>query len=514
MRDVQIAVIGAGPAGMAAAVEAARAGHRTALIDLNARLGGQYWRHAEADDAPGAPAPRWHHAWSQYAHLAAEVRRLSDAGTLVHLPQTQVWAIDRHDDDHHDGATEGQEQPPLTLHLARVAEARGSGGRQQLSVLGAEQLVLATGAYDRQLPVPGWTLPGVMAAGGIQAFIKVQGVAPGRRAVIAGTGPFLLAAAASVIAAGGEVAAVCDSSHLGRWVPRGALGALVPSKGIEGAEYAGVLARHRVPYLMRTAVTRIEGEGRVERVALSRVSPEGAPIAGTERVIEDVDLVGLGWGFTPQLELLEQLGGATRLDVDGSLVGVTEGALAASVPRVHLAGEVTGVAGAAAAVAEGRIAGRAAAGQAARRRDLLVRTRHSAFARAMHRAHPVPAAWEEWMTHDTTLCRCEEVEWHEVCEAREELDAQDPRTLKGVTRVGMGYCQGRICGFAAQCLAGREPGAQLAAARQVARRPLTMPIELGALADAPQVSDTDGPEADGGTEQIIVPAAPPENPVI
>ena len=117
------------------------------------------------------------------------------------------------------------------------------------------------------------------------------------------------------------------------------------------------------------------------------------------------------------------------------------------------------------------------------------------------------------MNHGT-LCRCEEVAWREVREAREELGARDPRTLKGVTRAGMGYCQGRICGFAAQCLAGQEPGAQLAAARQVARRPLTLPIELGALADAPQVNEAGEPEAEGGTEQIVVPAAPPENPVI
>ena len=150
-----------------------------------------------------------------------------------------------------------------------------------------------------------------MAAGGIQAFIKTQGVAPGRRVLLAGTGPFLLAAAASVLRSGAEVAAVCESTDLTGWAPGGATAALVPSKGAEGAEYAALLARRRVPYRLRRVVTRILGAGRVEAVATAAVDRSGTLIPGTEEVYEDVDVVGLGWGFAPQTELLLQTAART-----------------------------------------------------------------------------------------------------------------------------------------------------------------------------------------------------------
>lgn len=474
MREVDIAIVGAGPAGLAAAAEAAAAGASAALIDMNARLGGQYWRHAPADDEPGAPAPRWHHGWGTYASLAKAVRAGEANGRIHHLAETHVWAIDR--------VADGFE-----LQVARTAEACESGGHQQLSGVRARRLILATGAYDRQLPVPGWDLPGVMAAGGIQAFIKVQGVAPGRRVVLAGTGPFLLAAANSVLQAGGEVAAIVESSTLTRWFPRGALGALVPSKGPEGAQYAAALVKNRVPYLTQHAVTEVIGNGSVTGVRVAKLNAQGAPQPGTERTFSGVDLVGFGWGFTPQTELITQLGAQSRLDVDGSPVGVVDQHLESTVPGLFLAGELTGVKGAAGAVADGRIAGRAAAKAAPRRRDLATRARHAAFAQAMHRAHPVPDGWSEWLTDHTTICRCEEVRYAEVRSAITELHSHDPRRMKGSTRVGMGFCQGRICGFAAQCLTnqvhGNDAAAAVTSAEHVSKRPLALPIELGKLAD-------------------------------
>lgn len=400
MREVDIAVVGAGPAGLAAASEAAAAGARVALIDMNRRFGGQYWRHAAADDAPGAPAPKWHHGWRTYSALAASVRDGIASGRIEHLAQTHVWAIDRaagasasfsdRTNTESSSTSHDSAEPAFTLHLARTAEACASGGHQQLGEMRTRRLILATGAYDRQLPVPGWDLPGVMSAGGIQAFIKVQGISPGKRVVLAGTGPFLLAAANSVLQAGAEVAAIVESSSLTRWFPRGVLGALVPSKGAEGAQYAAALVKNRVLYVTQHAVTEVLGDGAVTGVRIARLDASGIPQPGTERLIENVDLVGFGWGFTPQTELLTQLGAGTRLDADGSLIGVVDARLESTVPGLFLAGELTGVKGASGAVADGRIAGRAAAGEEPHRLDLTTRARHAAFAQAMHRAHPAP----------------------------------------------------------------------------------------------------------------------------
>jgi D-hydroxyproline dehydrogenase subunit alpha len=473
MPEAAVVVIGGGPAGLAAAAEAARLCDDVVLIDAGPRLGGQFWRHGAKDELPGAPAPRWHHGWSTYQALRADVEAAVGAGRLRLLTSTHVTALDVRTDR------------GITAHLAPTPEDLSASPPPRS--LEAGTVVLCPGAYDRQLPVPGWTLPGVMAAGGVQAFVKVQERAPGRRVLLAGTGPFLLAAAASVLEAGGEVVAICESGDLTGWIPRGICGALVPGKGLEGARYTALLARRRVPYLRRQVVSRILGEQRVEAVEISRADHRGAPRAGTARRLEGVDVVGLGWGFVPQAELLLQAGAATRLDVDGSLVGVVDADQASSVPGLFLAGEITGVTGASGAVAEGRLAGRAAAGRAvgrspgASRRDLAARARHRLFARAMHHAHPAPDDWRDAADEDTVVCRCEEVTLGVLTAAREELHAEDPRTLKGVTRAGMGMCQGRICGAAMLCLGAAASAHE--AARGVAGRPLALPLTVGALAE-------------------------------
>ena len=491
----QVLIIGAGPAGMAAAAEATRSSSHVVLVDAGPLTGGQYWRHRPADEAPDAPAPRWHHGWSTYRDLLSQLRSAQDAGRLQHLPSRHVTALDRRADGHWNVLTSATPE---------------STREQRLETIVAETVVLCPGAYDRQLPVPGWTLPGVMAAGGIQAFIKVHERVPGRRVLLAGTGPFLLAAAASILQAGGEVAAICESADLTGWAPRGATAALVPSKGVEGAQYAALLARHRVPYLRRTVITDMIGTDRVEAVVTARCDQAGRPVAGTERQWAGIDLVGTGWGFTPQAELLVQAGAGTRMDVDDSLVGVVDADQASTVPGLFLAGEITGVTGAIGAVAEGRIAGRAAAAratgaadpEAGKRRawvDAAARARHRAFAAAMHHAHPIPSGWSDLLEDDTVVCRCEEVTSGEVRRARDELGLFDPRSLKGSTRAGMGMCQGRVCGFAASCLSGEgeaaaaarpdtgraeEKAEALRAAQAAAKRPFALPMPLGALAEA------------------------------
>lgn len=483
--SLPVVVIGGGPAGMAAAAAAVREGAQVTLVDAAPLLGGQYWRHGAKDEAPGAPAPRWHHGWSTFQGLRSSLEQARGAGRLTVLSSTQAWAL------------RPQADGEFVVRTSRLPEAEPGSPAPGTDELRARSVVLAPGAYDRQLPVDGWTLPGVMAAGGLQAFIKVQEASPGQRVLLAGTGPFLLAAAASVLQAGAQVVAVCESADLTGWVPRGASAALVPSKGVEGAQYAALLARHRVPYLTRTVITRIEGEDRVRAVQVGRADRRGRALPGAPRRFEDVDVVGLGWGFVPQAELLLQTGAATRMDVDGSLVGTVDHDQATNLPGLYLAGEITGVTGATGAVAEGEIAGAAAAHHAAGAADgagpfrapraaVLARARHRTFAQAMHYAHPVPQHWQDRAADDTLLCRCEEVTMGEAIAARDDLDLHDARSLKGSTRVAMGLCQGRICGFAASCLAGSgtEPRAvpALEDAIALARRPLGLPLTLGALA--------------------------------
>ncbi|MGO1318822.1 MAG: FAD-dependent oxidoreductase [Galactobacter sp.] len=515
--QVDVLVIGAGPAGLAAVAEALDAGATVACVDSNTQPGGQFWRHLPenvvTDDG------RLHHGWGTYRELRARFDAGIESGRLTFLPCTSVWMVQASADGSGFDAH-------LTSAIQRpqVPAAATSG-----VPIVATAVVMATGGYDRQLPAPGWDLPGVMAAGGIQATIKGSGVLPGRRVLLAGTGPFLLPVAANVLAAGGEVLAVCEAASLTGWVPHALTASKVPSKGIEGAEYAGELLKHRVPYLQRRVITEIHGTDGVESVTTAKVDASGNVLPGTERVFDDVDIVGLGYGFTPQIELGVQLELTTRTDVDDSVVLTADDQMASSQDGVFVAGEITGVGGWLLSVTEGHVAGRAAAAKALKAPDAgtmpdgaaaaghgssgmgasptkasptkaEARTirRHRDFAAAMHTAHPVPPKWEDRLTEQTLVCRCEEVSAGDIVVAKDEALAQDARASKQVTRAGMGWCQGRMCGFATACLAasGAPTREQMEA---TSKRPVSSPVTLATLiAGAAETSEETSTKSNEG----------------
>ncbi|MET7335506.1 FAD/NAD(P)-binding oxidoreductase [Nonomuraea sp. NPDC005650] len=444
-----LAVIGGGPAGVAGALTAALAGLRVALLDSSVRLGGQYFRHsAEPEPAPGLD------------RFLRQARAL-DARADVLLGH-QVWSVTR--------------EPDGDLVVYSVTRGAGSEDRH---VLRTRRLLIATGAHDRPLPFPGWDLPGVLTAGGAQALLKGNGVMAGRRIVVSGTGPFLLPVATGLAGAGARVLGVFEANG-GLGLARRPLLAL--GKAGEAAGYAASLARHRVPYRTRQAVVAAHGEREVEAVTVARLDQAWNVLA--TRVVE-CDTVAVGYGFVPQIELGTQLGCATRDDVDGSPVLDVDAAQRTSVPGVWAAGEPTGVGGWLLSETEGRIAGRAVVAEARRPQPvpealLRRRERGRAFGEALQRAYPVMPGWQGWLRDDTLVCRCEEVPLARVREAR-DLGATDARSIKLLARPGMGWCQGRICGYAVSCLAG-EP-------QRPPRRPIAQPVTLGTLADLPDISE-------------------------
>ncbi|MBB5783960.1 FAD/NAD(P)-dependent oxidoreductase [Nonomuraea jabiensis] len=441
-----LVVVGGGPAGVAGALTAALAGLRVALLDSSARLGGQYFRHA-ADPKPAPGLDRF----------LRQARALDGRADV--LLRHQVWSVSR--------------EPGGDLAVRCVTREAGAAERQ--AVLRARRLLIATGAHDRPLPFPGWDLPGVLTAGGAQALLKGNGVVAGRRIVVSGTGPFLLPVATGLAGAGARVLGVLEANG-GLGLARHPLLAL--GKAGEAAGYAASLARHRVPYRTRQAVVAAHGEREVEAVTVARLDQEWNVLA--TRVVE-CDTVAVGYGFVPQIDLGTQLGCATRNDVDGSPVLDVDAAQRTSVPGVWAAGEPTGVGGWVLSETEGRIAGRAVVADA-RSSDtesgLLLRRRERgrAFGEALQRAYPVKPGWQGWLRDDTLVCRCEEVPLARVREAQ-DLGATDARSIKLLARPGMGWCQGRICGYAVSCLAG-EP-------QRPPRRPIAQPVTLGALAELP-----------------------------
>ncbi|WP_432840189.1 NAD(P)/FAD-dependent oxidoreductase [Dactylosporangium sp. CA-092794] len=482
--DADIAVVGAGPAGLAAAASALGAGASVVLLDAGDRAGGQYWRHG------GAPDLRLYHGWSTFARLRHRTEPLLRTGHHVQtvVPDAGGWSLT---------CVVGDE--PARSSVTAVVRAR--------------RLVLATGAYDRQLPFPGWDLPGVMAGGGVQALLKSHGVLAGRRVVVAGTGPFLLPVAAGLLAAGARVPLVAEAGSpagLARH-PR-ALASSAAKLG-EGLGYAAQLLRHRTPYLRRHAVVRALGADRLEAVEVARLDRRGRVRPGTTRTVA-CDVLAVGWGFTPRLELPLQAGCATAIGADGSLVVAVDATQATSVAGVWAAGEPTGIGGADLAVVEGRIAGHAAAGAPVPRALLARRAALRRFAGALHAVHPVPRYLVEDLGDDVLACRCEEVPVSAVRDAVRELGATDARTVKLLTRTGMGWCQGRVCGAGVAAVTAHACGRAVTETDLGAftERPLAAPATLGLLGGfrpAP-ASGPDHPEPAGQLRPA--PASGPDHP--
>lgn len=460
-----VVVVGAGPAGLHAALAAANAGADVVVVDGATEVGGQFHRRPAGEAGPPV------------------ARRVLDHPRITVLGDTSVWSV----------------QPGRRLHL--VSGPADSPGAK-MSTVDASALVLATGAHDRVLPFPGWELPGVLTAGAAQTLAKTQRLAPGRRVLVAGTGPFLLPVAAALLDVGADVPAVLDATGpiaVARgWVTHPAT--LLRGANLVGqlAGHATILARHRVRYRPRTAVVAAHGDSRLTAVTTARLDADWRELPGTRREIA-VDALAVGVGFTPRTELAVAAG--CRLD--GEFVVVTA-AQVTSVPGVFAAGEITGIAGARTAAAEGTLAGLAAAAWVGRpisrrrRAAALRRVRHArGHAAALAAAWPVRPGWHGWVTPETVLCRCEEVDHAALAAAVRDRDVTGVRSLKLSCRIGLGRCQGRLCGTNAIELAdalraelGQPPLTDRAA---LAGRPIATPVRLGDLAALHQPPERSSP---------------------
>jgi NADPH-dependent 2,4-dienoyl-CoA reductase/sulfur reductase-like enzyme len=332
--EPRLVVVGGGPAGLAAAVEAARAGLRTTIVDAGVRLGGQYWRHGAAGLDPGL-----YHDIPTFAGLSIRARQLTRAGRLRHLAQHEVWTLTT---------------TPRGASLF-VADRRDPQAPKEVA-LTADYLVLATGGYDRVVPFPGWDLPGVMTAGGAQALLKGSGVAVGPRVLVAGTGPFLLPVAAGLAVRGSTVLGVHEANRPARWGRHLGAAASEYAKLGEAAGYAAALARHRIPLRTRSIVVAAHGGDRLEAVTVARLDTAGRVRPGSERRIA-VDVLAAGYGFSTQTELPALAGCALGIAADQTVVVRTDDDQATSQSGIYAAGESTGIGGAQLAVVEGRLAG-------------------------------------------------------------------------------------------------------------------------------------------------------------
>jgi NADPH-dependent 2,4-dienoyl-CoA reductase/sulfur reductase-like enzyme len=394
-RKFDIVVAGAGPAGLAAASSAAEGGARVLVIDDNPHPGGQIWR-AERGTIKSPEAARLVESLERNG-----VERLSDARVFDAAGRSVFCETDS-------GAVE----------------------------IGFGRLIIATGARELFLPFPGWTLPGVYGAGGLQALVKGGLDVDGRRAVVSGTGPLLVAVAAFLAERGARVLHVAEQAPFSRVAGFGLGLWRAPSKLIQAFGLMRRLRRTRFGF--GAYVDSAAGEGRLESVSIRD---------GSGRLSVECDLLACGFHLEPNTELAALVG-----------CGLREGAVAVdefqqtTVEGVYCAGEPAGIGGLETALAEGRIAGLAASGNTDSARKLIAgRDRLRRAADAMNRAFRLREELRELADPETIVCRCEDVPFASLAEFSTFRDA------KLQTRCGMGACRGRICGAAARFIFGWEP---------------------------------------------------------
>jgi len=454
-----IAIVGAGPAGMAAAIEAVSRGCHVTVIDEAERPGGQIYR-----QAPPALTGEEHAEPAELARKQALIERFKSVVDKV---------------DYRAGATVYAAFSNGELHVAQ-------GGRTE--VLRPEATILATGVRELAIPFPGWTLPGVMFAGGAQAILKAQKVLPGARAVVAGCGPLPLVVAAQLLRAGGRVAALALLRPLtsmlahplslwhGREIVR------------EGFRYASTVRRAGVPRLAGYVPVRASGRETLESVVLARVDAAGRTVPRTERELP-CDLLAVNYGFVANSELAAMAGARMRrAPVIGGWLPEVDAWGRTSIPGLFAAGDGAELRGALVAEADGTIVGAAAASpgggaDASPGSELASaiahRLRHLEFQKAMRGTLALPIELWRLVTDDTIVCRCENVRFGEIKNAL----ASGHHSLNAVkrnVRSGMGWCGGRTCLHAIDSLIELSTGS--APTEMMTPRPLTRPVTFAALA--------------------------------
>jgi len=448
-RAQNILIVGAGPAGTRAAELLAARGLKPVVVDEASASGGQIYRRQ--------PVGFRRSAKLRYGFEAAKAEALHQSfdnfrDRMDYRPNTGVWSIE-----------------------GNVAFTFGPEGVGRIPFTA---LLLCTGGVDRVLPIPGWTLPGAYTLGGSQIALKAQGCAIGKRTAFIGSGPLLYLVAYQYAHAGAKVAAVLDTAGLSDALPVMPYLLAGGKTLLKGLWYQNWIRLNGLCLKRGVRPIAIEGDVRVSGLRYRTAF-------GRERRVE-CDAVAFGWGVKPECQLAELAGCDMRYDEMARQwlpESDTEGR--SSMTGVYLAGDGAGVMGADAAEYRGELAALAFladVGEAvddSRREILKSRLRRlQRFRVALERALPYPEDWAASLPDETIVCRCEGVTAGDIRQSQ-SLETEEINRAKAFTRVGMGRCQGRMCGIAATEILAREKGIPLAEIGRLRGQAPVKPLHVG-----------------------------------
>ena len=445
--DYDVVVIGAGPAGLAAAATSAEAGLSTLLLDENIGPGGQVFRAISS-----TPVTERNQLGADYWVGADLVQSLRASSAEV-IHRATVWSLDRN---------------------LEIAVSVGGAS----AFVKAKRVILATGALERPFPIPGWTLPGVMTAGAAQTMLKSSALVPDGRTVIAGQGPLLWLLAAQILRLGGRIDRILDTTERGNYfaaLPHAFAFVTSPyfAKGLS------MMREVKAKVQVVSGVTELAASGDGQLASVSYV-------AGSKRETIPADLLLLHQGVVPNVNLAMSAGVEHRWDeLQLCWSPVLDANGGSSVAGIAIAGDGAGIGGANAAVGSGRSAARAAGAKlpamATLRADLAKAERGRVFLDTLFR----PAPQFRIPQGDTIVCRCEEVTAKDVLDSV-AIGATGPNQLKAYRRTGMGPCQGRLCGLTVTELMAQARGKTPQEIGYYRLRAPVKPITLAELAAVPK----------------------------
>ena len=452
----ELVIVGAGPAGMAAAEAALECGVDVTVIDEQRRPGGQIYR----QPPPEFTVPNWLSA-STYRAGKALLSRVAAHQQIRWRMQSTVAGLGS---SRMGSSSKSNDKGRFTMVVD------GPHGTEQLS---ADAVLIAPGCYDLPVNFPGWNLPGVMAAGGIQAFVKSQQLIPGERFLFVGTHPLQLVVADQIVQAGGNVAGVYFAQKRSRaWdMMRTPLTALRSFDKL--AQTAGTLWRLRragVPVVFGHTLVQANGEQALRSVTVAPIDSAGKLRREKAREIA-CDRLGVCFSFVASSELARQAGAECQWDAArGGWIARHDDWMRSTEPDLYVAGEITGVAGSEVAALEGRLAGVGCAlglGRIdeARANEFSASTRQALQRKQQFASMLSQLSWpgfpllDQLASETVTLCKCEEITVGAVQNAlQENPHITTASAAKLLSRVGMGLCQGRYCHFSLTRLMAKQLG--------------------------------------------------------